>query len=759
MTAIDEALRLAANGIPVFPCWPDGHGNRPDGRPYYKSPRIAGWQLYASTDLAVVLGWWQQWPGSMVAVPTGTRSGLYVLDLDVKPAEGIDGRVAVQPLQPPATRINHTLTGGMHLLYRLPETGAAQTDAGMLGKGIDRRGDGGYIIWWPAHGGQVTQGVIADCPQWMVGTVRNGVPDDTLPPMGLTDAEIHDLLRRIRPDDMAGRSEWLKVGMALHHETGGGERGLRMWDAYSMLWPKYDGRQVLEREWATFGRTARVAVTLRSYVPTGWMRVPPTEAFAGGVLVPPVRAGLPFNVPALPQAVRDARDGTATTRPLTEAGNAMRMHDKYRDVLRYIVETDGWLYWHDNQWLSDPKGAGVKHLVSLLHNDIYAEGATNITESMTYVKWARKTQEVRTISNTVSLLALYPDMRMSASELNTNIWTAGLDGGRKVLDLRTGNVRDAIPSDYITKSLRARNVGSPYGSARWLSFISEVFGDDKELIGWMQRWCGYCLTGSTREEMLVFAYGRGRNGKGTLFETMRYIIGEYAAVVGKKMFEESNGGGGGEGPSPMIAKLQGARFILSAETSSDTPVDEAFIKTITGGDAITARGLFKDPITFIPQFKVAIAGNHKPIIRNTDHGIWSRIRMVPFLRIFTDPDESLKDRFKEEAEDILAWMLEGCLAWQQQGLGAVPEAISAATTKYRNEMDVIGCWIEDRCIEDPRSVTMATLLYGSYRDWAEKNGYKNPMTAQSFGRRLSDRGNIRSHTRIGWQWIGLSVRV
>lgn len=760
--ALDEALRLAAGGIPVFPCYPDGYGARPDGRAYYKSPRIAGWQLYATTDIVTVCQWWQQWPDSLVAVPTGARSGLYVLDLDVKPAAGIDGRVAVRALQPPVTRVNHTLTGGMHLLYLLPTTGAAKTDAGTLGAGIDRRGDGGYIIWWPAHGGIVDNAPLAPCPQWMVGeAAREAAGGDDQPPMGLTDEELHDLLRRIQPAAVAGRSEWLRVGMALHHEYGGDERGLTMWDAYSMFWPNYDGRQSLEREWATFGRTSRVVVTMRSYVPQGWRSVPPDVAFAGGVaaVIPapvPTSGALPYVVPNLPQAVVDARDGTATSRPLTEAGNAMRMHDRYSQVLRYVTETDGWLYWHDGTWLSDPKGARVRRLAVQLAADVYAEGAGNIMESAVYVKWARKCSEVRTVTNTVTMLSLYPDLRISMSMLNTDPMMAGLDGARRVLDLRTGAVRAARPDDYVTKSLGAAGIGRADGSARWLSFVSEVFGGDTALISWMQRWFGYCLTGSTREEILVFAYGQGRNGKGTMFESVARVLGEYAATVDKKTFQESAAGGGAA--SPDLFKLQGARFILSSETT-DATVDEAQIKTMTGGDQITARGLYKDPITFLPQFKINILGNHKPVIRNTDHGIWSRIRLVPFLRIFTDPDKSLKELFRQDAEHILAWMLEGCLAWQREGLGAVPESVSTATKAYRNEMDVLGIWIAERCSEGPIQSAMASVLYASYRDWADSNGYKTPMTAQAFGRRLSDKGYIRVHREHGWQWIGLSVRI
>ena len=437
---------------------------------------------------------------------------------------------------------------------------------------------------------------------------------------------------------------------------------------------------------------------------------------------------------------------------------AMRMHDKYRDVLRYVIETDGWLYWHDGQWLSDPKAAMVQKLATKLSVDVYNEGVGNIQESMTYVKWARKCAELRTARATVALLALYPDIRISASALNTDPMLCGLDGARRVLDLRTGAVRAALPGDYITKSLGVRGVGRADGSSRWLSFMDQTFCGDRALISWMQRWFGYCLTGSTREEILVFGYGAGRNGKGSMFASVAHVLGEYAATVDKKTFQESAAGGGAA--SPDLFKLQGARFILSSETT-DASIDEAQIKTMTGGDQITARGLYKDPVTFLPQFKINILGNHRPVIRNTDHGIWSRIRLVPFLRIFSEEeqDKTLKERFRDEAEHILAWMLQGCLEWQRVGLDNVPEAVTKATADYKTDMDIIGEWMLDRCSERSDVSSMASVLYGSYRDWADKNGYKNPMTMQAFGRRLADKGFIRTRIASGSLWKGLSVRI
>lgn len=770
MTPLDEALRLAANGIPVFPCWPEGYGLRGDGRPYYKSPRIAGWQLHASADPATVAQWWQQWPDSLVAVPTGQRSGLYVLDLDRKPEAGKDGVRALQAagLVPPRTRINHTLTGGMHLLYRLPVNGACRTDSDVLAPGVDRRGDGGYVIWWPAHGGAVHIEALADCPAWMAAEPERA-QSDTLPPMGLQEHELHDLLRRIPPERMSSRSEWLRVGMALHHETGGDERGLRMWNAYSCLWPKYDGLPALEREWDTFGRSSREYVTMRSYVPQEWRRVSPEEAFAGGVVVAaPVMAApvvvaqhglaaLPYSVPNLPMATIDARDGTATTRPLTERGNAMRMHDRYRDVLRYIPEIKGWLHWENNAWLLDKDSSHVHFKVSELADGIYQEGQANVFESMTYVKWARKTQELRTAKASAALLATYPGMRMSAALLDTDPMLVGFDNGRQVIDLTTGHARVAMPNDYVTKSLGVSSVGTADGSPRWLQFLDEVFCGDTELIDWMQRWCGYVLTGRCSEEFFIFAYGAGRNGKGVFFDTLLSIMGEYGVTMAKETLQESKRSA--SGTSEDIAQLRGMRLAMSAETGEGVAMDEALLKTMTGGDMIAARKAYESMMSFRAMAKIAVMGNHKPVIKGTDWAVWSRVRMVPFLRIFTVPDETLKQRFRDEAPHILAWMLDGCIAWQRRGLKDVPGAVGVATSAYREEMDVIGSWLNDRIDLDKNAKTAASLLYANYNKWAIENGHKNPMSAQSLGRKLGDRGFKRFHSEFGSVWIGLRLRL
>ena len=280
-TAVTEALMLAQGDIPVFPCFPIGSGVNPKTKRLLdKSPRVTAWGEAATTDAAQIQQWWSQWPDALVGVPTGAKSGLFVLDLDIK--NGKDGPAALakmgRPL--PDTRVNWTLTGGQHALYRAIAGSHCPTNSDVIAPGVDLRGDGGYIIWWPAHGGRVDIRALAPAPEWMTKEDPTG---PSMPPMGISDEEIEELLRMIPPAKMESRSEWIKLGMALHHETEGDMLGMQLWNTYSATWPKYDGIESIEREWKSFGSGKRTHVTLRSFVPPGWRRRIPnaTEVFGG----------------------------------------------------------------------------------------------------------------------------------------------------------------------------------------------------------------------------------------------------------------------------------------------------------------------------------------------------------------------------------------------------------------------------------------------------------------------------------------------
>jgi P4 family phage/plasmid primase-like protien len=280
----------------------------------------------------------------------------------------------------------------------------------------------------------------------------------------------------------------------------------------------------------------------------------------------------------------------------------------------------------------------------------------------------------------------------------------------------------------------------------------------------VNRFLGYMLTGSTKEEIFVFCHGAGSNGKSVLIRTISAIMGDYLRVIQPEslMVQKRNS----SSASSDLARLAGARLVVGPETESGRPLAEAIIKQLTGEDAITARKLYEAEMEYHPTLKLVVAGNHKPLIRGTDHAIWRRVRLLPFaLEFRTDKkrspedmrplaDRDLLSKLNDERADILACLIEGCLEWQRGGLGDTPAVMQMAVDDYRIEQDVLGGWISENT--DPTGAAMATTLYLDYRGWAEIGGLR-PMSIQAFGRQLAERGYRKATIRRGSEYSGISL--
>ncbi|MGZ8945369.1 MAG: phage/plasmid primase, P4 family [Methylococcaceae bacterium] len=456
----------------------------------------------------------------------------------------------------------------------------------------------------------------------------------------------------------------------------------------------------------------------------------------------------------------DVRDGTATTRALTELGNRDRLLDLHLGDIYYCPELKAWLRWDDQAWAWDVDGAKVRSLAAKLPNQIYTEGGQFLNADPTKIKmfhtWSRNSQTCRVISSAVSLLSDVEAVRLPVGLIDADLFLAGLDNAKQVIDLRTGKIRPAKQDDFITKSLAVSEVGDPTKAVRWLKFLDEVFNGDVELINWLQRFCGYLLTGSSEEHFLLFCYGFGRNGKGVFAETIKYIMSDYARVIKSETLAESRRKGAEA--SPDIAELPGARMVLSSETQENTALDENLIKGLVAADSTAARKLYSAQFEFIPQFKLIILGNHQPVIRGTDLGIWSRIRLVPFVRKFQgkDCDTKLANKLKVEAPHILAWMLAGCLGWQKSGMGDTPKSVELATNTYKRDQDIVGKWLDEYCELRPNHEETNTTLYTSYKNWTDVNGHR-PVASAVLGRKLSERGFMSRRSNSTVYWDGVAV--
>jgi putative DNA primase/helicase len=343
-----------------------------------------------------------------------------------------------------------------------------------------------------------------------------------------------------------------------------------------------------------------------------------------------------------------------------------------------------------------------------------------------------------------------PGVPVLPEEFDCDPWLMAVANG--TIDLRTGKLRESDRSDLITMS--APVTYSEVATApTWEKFLERVL-PDPDVRQYVQKAAGYSITGDVSEQVLFFPYGGGANGKSTLLNTLRRILGSYGRQASPDllMFKYGN-----EHPTAM-ADLRGRRLVTTAEVQEGRRMAEVMVKQLTGGDTITARRMREDFSSFEPTHKIWLAANHKPIIRGTDHAIWRRIRLIPFTVEIpeAEQDPMLAKILETEAEGILRWLVVGCLMWQREGLES-PAPIRAAVDDYRYEMDQVGQFIADRCDMNPTVLTGASVLRKAYEAWCEANG-ERPMSATAFGLRLQEKGLRRIRSRRGSEYEGIGIR-
>jgi putative DNA primase/helicase len=346
----------------------------------------------------------------------------------------------------------------------------------------------------------------------------------------------------------------------------------------------------------------------------------------------------------------------------------------------------------------------------------------------------------------LALAATEPEVALRGGDFDRDPWLLNVANG--TLDLRTGALRLHRPEDQLTKVAPVA-YDAAATAPRWERFLREVTGDDPAMIAFLQRSVGYGLTGNTGEECVFFLYGTGANGKTKFLETLRALLGDYALNANFAMLLDM-GKRSSAAASPDIARLRGARFVTAVEAPGGKPFDETVVKQIVGGDTLTARHLYHEEFEFVPAFKLFLAANHKPPVREQTEGFWRRMRLVPFT--VTIPEEArdpeLLAKLKAELPGILNWALAGCAAWRESGLQP-PAVVMRATAAYREENDVIAEWIAACAIMDPTAWTANGDLYKSYVEWRYQT-YGNedrPLNPTWFGRLLGERPDLIEEKR------------
>lgn len=439
--------------------------------------------------------------------------------------------------------------------------------------------------------------------------------------------------------------------------------------------------------------------------------------------------------------------------PRTDLGNAERFAQDHKDNVRFCHTSNQWLIWNGSYWQRDEIG----RIQQLAKETVRAIGraAVEIERYDDKDKWMKHALRAESEHGMRSMLKLAenePGISLTAKNLDVDPMLLNVLNG--TIDLRSGTLRDPCREDLITK-ITPVSLNFSAKCDRWDRFLLEVMGGETELIEYLQRAVGYTLTGSTSEQVIFMLYGSGANGKSTFLETLRHVFGDYAAVADFNSLMVRKH----EGPRNDLAKLQGARFVTATESDESSRLAEPVVKQLTGGDKVTARQLYKELVEYTPQHKFWLATNHKPTIRGADYAIWRRIHLIPFeVQIKEkDRDRELLGKLKAEAPGILAWALKGLAEYQKIGLNE-PEAVKNSTSEYREEQDVVGQFLNAKCIMRHDGKAAGRALYQGYRQYAAESGEREPMTEKRFSQCLVGRPGLqKARGGSGMMWSGVAL--
>jgi putative DNA primase/helicase len=430
--------------------------------------------------------------------------------------------------------------------------------------------------------------------------------------------------------------------------------------------------------------------------------------------------------------------------PFNDLGNAKRLVKLFEARVRYDHARKMWLVFDGVRWCDDTDGQVTRLAMGVAAN-LYETAGENPAQR----KGGFRAQSAGAIKNMIELAKSLDGVPVRAEEFDQNPYLLNTPTG--VCDLRDGSLRPAQPDDYLTKCT-AVGYDPEADCPRWLSFLEEVF-PDQALREFMQPLAGYVATGLTREHIGIFALGSGRNGKGVTFNTLAGVLGSYTTNTSYATFMQSRTGGA----TPELAALQGARLVLASEGNRGQRLDSALFKSMTGGDPITARSLWQAPVTFQPQFAPLIVSNHMPEMDGNDPALWARVVLVPFARTFDagSIDRNLSEALKSEWAGILRWLVEGAVQYLAHGL-QLPAAVTEAVAAYRGEMDLIGTFIDECCIEAPEVQCSSSLLYQEFEGFARELGQRIPSRTE-FGNELGRRGYAARKSGVVYR-RGLTLR-
>lgn len=469
--------------------------------------------------------------------------------------------------------------------------------------------------------------------------------------------------------------------------------------------------------------------------------------------IPPPPQNTSNEVPAIENATV-GETGQRRYYTYDDTGNALRFRDANAGLIHYNHVDGCWIYWDGVRWASDENGE-IKRRADKMLADM-AKDLKEMQDDPAYNAYKKHLSRSRSHRGKEGFIAearhlegvpvLPSEMDRAGNAFNVRNCLISLKTGRTAEHDKKYMISKLAPVTY------DENAKCP----RWDRFIEEITCGDKSLQLYLQRMIGYCMTAYTKEQCMFFLYGNGSNGKSVFVDTIAYMLGEYAASCQPEtvMMRDRNNTARGD-----LARLKGARMVVTSEPNDGCRLDEGIVKQMTGGteNKLTARFLYGREFEFSPEFKIVMSTNYKPVIKGTDNGIWRRVRLIPFTAEFTkeNRDPQLIEKLRRELPGILNWAIDGAVGWCKEGLPPCA-IIDEAGQEYRSEMDRVQQFLDDCTTRSESSSTQASTLYKCYKAWCSEQGDRFPVGSTKFFMELKRRFKSRK-TEAYNEYIGIKI--
>ena len=746
------AVGYGGKGWRVVPVWwtVDGqcHCDRREECPNPgKHPVPASdWPHVATADQAEVAYWWRQsplgqaedwWPRANVGIVTGWGSGIFVLDVDTY-AGGEDTLASYErrhgPM--PETRIHHTARGGQHLIFKHPGFDVRNSARRVLGKGLDIRGENGFVVAPPSVGANGSLYTLnpaqdiepAEAPEWLLDLLRAHDREQTGAAIsGAEPTEAPGHARKYAEAALANVAEEMRQA-----EEGTRNDTLNRC-AFTLGTLGGAGLLTEEQAWeALYAAASAAGLTdgeIRGTFLSGWRK---------GLLDPRQVQWHIMSTDWIPRA-------------RTEFGMADRLADHFADQLRFCPERDTWMVYRRGCWTDGTKRAGEQYAQAMIRSLQFTEAlAYDDTRVITadgdapgksprddFIEWVGKQETRKAVSSAAHLATGLQLMQLPQSSFDSDPLMLNVRNG--VVNLSTGELMPHSPEQRMTLQCAAEYYpGEP--APKFQMFLQRV-QPDPEIRTYLQRVAGYCLTGLTVEQVMFLMQGSGANGKSVWEGLIAHVLGTYAQPVPVETLTASSI----DGRIPNdVARMAGRRFLNASETKAGKHLDEQKLKQLTGGDSVTARYMRGEWFDFRMVGKLLLTTNHLPRMSD-DAATWRRIHMIPWPVVIPEEERDgyLQDTLiRDEANGVLAWMVEGALAWRDQGLDR-PGPLRALLQAWRSDEDEVAQFIAD-CLEEVPEVRGvvgrdAATIWNVYRAWATREGHP-VMLQKNLTERIKKKG-------------------